>query len=98
MNKKLYIFLIIVPIIMIILIHARPLPSLGEEKSIDDIVEKYMTTYRIPGVEVAVAKDNKIIYSKGFGEMPEGTAVTADTPMYIGSVSKNFTAVKMDFK
>ncbi|WMI80520.1 serine hydrolase domain-containing protein [Anaerotignum sp. MB30-C6] len=52
-----------------------------------------MTTYRIPGVEVAVAKDSKIIYSKGFGKTSEGTEVTADTPMYIGSVSKSFTAL-----
>lgn len=78
---------------MIIFINMSTLPSLGGEKSIDDIVEKYMTTYRIPGVEVAVAKDSKIIYSKGFGKTSEGTEVTADTPMYIGSVSKSFTAL-----
>lgn len=42
---------------------------------------------------MAVAKGDKIIYSKGFGTTPEGTEVTADTPMYIGSVSKSFTAL-----
>jgi CubicO group peptidase (beta-lactamase class C family) len=76
-----------------IFVNIGTLPSLGGEKSLDEIINKYMTTYRIPGVEAAVAKDDKIIYSKGFGKTPEGTDVTADTPMYIGSVSKSFTAL-----
>ncbi len=93
MKKIIYSCLMIVPLIMIIFINMNTLPGLGGEKNIDTIVQKYMTTYRIPGVEVAVAKDSKIIYAKGFGKTPEGTEVTADTPMYIGSVSKSFTAL-----
>ncbi|NLL06042.1 MAG: beta-lactamase family protein [Clostridiaceae bacterium] len=94
MKKRFSTFLIITLLITILIsISIIKTPSLGGEKNLSEVIEKYITTYRIPGVEVAVAKDDKIIYSKGFGNTPEGTQVTADTPMYIGSVSKSFTAL-----
>lgn len=69
--------------------------NLQSEEALDKIIDSYMSTYKIPGIELAIAKDNKIIYSKGFGKTPEGVEVTADTPMYIGSVSKSFTALSI---
>jgi len=93
--KKSYRLILIIILLAIIFIYISVVktPNLGGEKNLDEVIEKYITTYRIPGLEVAVAKGDEIIYSKGFGTTPEGTEVTADTPMYIGSVSKSFTAL-----
>lgn len=94
MNKR-YGALVIIALLLsgIVTFGMVKTPRLGDEKELDEVVEKYINTYRIPGIEVAVAKGDQIIYSKGFGTTPEGTEVTADTPMYIGSVSKSFTAL-----
>ena len=90
MNKR-YGALVIIALLLtgIVTFGMVKTPRLGDEKELDEVVEKYINTYRIPGIEVAVAKGDQIIYSKGFGTTPEGTEVTADTPMYIGSVSKS---------
>lgn len=91
--KKRYGALLIIPLLIIVIFSVIKTPSLGEEKELDEVIEKYIKTYKIPGIEVAVAKGDKIIFSRGFGTTPEGTEVTADTPMYIGSVSKSFTSL-----
>jgi len=47
-----------------------------------------------PGVAVAVIADGKLLFSKGYGqtEVGKNAAVTADTPFYIASTTKSFTA------
>ncbi len=65
------------------------------EQRLDETIKKYMKIYRIPGAALSVSKDNEIVYAKGFGKTPEGNKVTADTPMYIGSVTKSFTALSV---
>ena len=79
--------------IMFMMIFSCNIVIAQTENSIDDIIKAYMQTYRIPGVEVTISKDNEVVYAKGFGNTPEGEKVTIDTPMYIGSVSKSFTAL-----
>ena len=34
---------------------------------IDELVDKTLTTFDVPGIAVAVVKDGKIIHSKGYG-------------------------------
>jgi CubicO group peptidase (beta-lactamase class C family) len=63
-------------------------------KSIDEYVASKMRAPRIPGVALAIVKDDKIIYLKGYGEAdPSGRPVTPQTPFLIGSVTKSFTAL-----
>ncbi len=47
-----------------------------------------------PGLSVAVVADGKIVLSKGFGKTQIGgsVAITPDTPFYIASSTKSFTA------
>ena len=49
---------------------------------------------RIPGLALAIVKDDRIIYLKGYGQAdPSGHPVTPQTSFIIGSVTKAFTAL-----
>ena len=63
-----------------------------------DIVDSYihgeMDELHIPGLEAVIVQKDQVVYAKGFGIADEsGHAVTAHTPMILGSVSKGFTAL-----
>ncbi len=61
--------------------------------TIDAYVEAQMNKHGLPGVALAIIQDQEIIYSKGYGQADSDRALTPQTPMYIGSVSKSFTAL-----
>jgi len=64
-------------------------------KKIDLVVNKAVEKNRIAGIVVSAVKDGEIIYSKGF-ERSDGfndREITADTSLYIGSISKSFTSL-----
>lgn len=61
---------------------------------IDSYIVSKMRLPRIPGVAVAIVKDDRIVYLKGYGEADSsGRAVTPQTSFIIGSVTKSFTAL-----
>ncbi|MFT5758761.1 MAG: CubicO group peptidase (beta-lactamase class C family) [Alteromonadaceae bacterium] len=69
--------------------------SLQEKNSkLEQIIHKTMTTFQVPGVAVAIIKDNKIVISKGFGVIEHGKTarVNADTLFGIASNTKAMTA------
>ena len=49
----------------------------------------------VPGLAVAVVRDGRTVYARGFGwaDREAGTQATADTPFYIASATKPFTAL-----
>ena len=49
----------------------------------------------VPGLTVAVVRNGQIVYARGFGEADReaGLAATPDTPFYIASATKPFTAL-----
>ncbi len=53
-------------------------------------------TYHVdkPGAAVVVVRDNKVLFSQGYGlaNVEQGTAITSTTSIGLGSVSKQFTA------
>src|SRR5215212_10076370 len=61
------------------------------EKAIDDKRKEF----GIPGVSLAIVKDDKVIYLKGLGvkDFEHNLPVTPDTRFAIGSSSKAFTAM-----
>ncbi|MDR1552331.1 MAG: beta-lactamase family protein [Prevotellaceae bacterium] len=61
---------------------------------IDSLVPIVMNTWKIPGMAVAVMKNNDVILKKGFGtKSPEEfLPIDENTVFQIGSVSKSFTA------
>jgi len=63
----------------------------------DAFVDQVMKDWKVPGLAVAVVKDGKVVYAKGFGhrDVAKGLKVTPDTLFAIGSCSKAFTATAM---
>jgi CubicO group peptidase (beta-lactamase class C family) len=60
----------------------------------DEYIESMMQDCRIPGFSVAVVRNGKSLYMKGYGVADEnGRSVTSQTPFLVGSVSKTFTAL-----
>ena len=48
----------------------------------------------VPGAVLAIVRDEKVIFARGFGvaDIEKKTPVTPDTPFFIGSATKAFTA------
>ena len=64
---------------------------------IDQLVERTMKTFQVPGMAVAVVKDGKVIHSKGYGvsSLNTGKKVDENTLFGIASNSKAFTAATL---
>ncbi len=64
---------------------------------IDSLVEKTMKTFDVPGIAVAIVKDNQIIHSKGYGvrSLRTNLKVNSNTLFGIASNSKAFTAAAL---
>jgi CubicO group peptidase (beta-lactamase class C family) len=75
---------------------AKELQGLPEEQCsmIEEYVEREMRASSLPGVAIGIVHGDEIVYTQGFGVADRrNTPVTADTPFYIGSVGKTFTAL-----
>jgi CubicO group peptidase (beta-lactamase class C family) len=72
---------------------AQPISS----KEIDSLVAKTMKTFDVPGIAVAVVKDDKVIHSKGYGVRSLNTKLKVDenTLFAIASNSKAFTSAAL---
>ncbi|MGJ8663498.1 MAG: serine hydrolase domain-containing protein [Marinicella sp.] len=100
MKNKQIIQAMILLMSMIVLL-TLPAYALTEPSSIEEKLKQLTTEleakrieFHIPGMAIAVVKDDKIILSKGFGvmDMEQQTPVTPETLFSIGSSSKAFTA------
>lgn len=62
-------------------------------RGFDDIVNDAIKTFKVPGLAIAIVKDDEVIFSKGFGyrDVEQKLPMTADTLLAIGSASKAFT-------
>ncbi len=65
--------------------------------SLDIYMERERKAWELPGVAVAIVKDGKIIYSKGFGvrELGKSEMVNDSSLFQIASCSKAFTATAL---
>jgi CubicO group peptidase (beta-lactamase class C family) len=68
---------------------AEPFPGL------DAYVTKAMADWKVPGLALAVVRNDTVLYTKGYGVRKAGTTERADdqTLFEIGSSSKSFTAL-----
>ncbi len=62
---------------------------------IEQMIQEEMQKNSVPGVAIAIAKDGKVVYAKGFGyaDVENKLPFTPQTVSRIGSVSKTFTAL-----
>lgn len=74
------------------LTHKLPAKSL---QPIDSMVNRVMSSLRLVGATVAIVKDERLVYAKGFGyaDAEKKEEVTINSKFRIGSVSKMITAV-----
>jgi CubicO group peptidase (beta-lactamase class C family) len=62
--------------------------------AIDAYVAEQVNNLDIPGLVLGIVQDGEIVHLQGFGVADSsGRAVTPQTPFYIGSVTKSFTAL-----
>ncbi|MFT3946236.1 MAG: serine hydrolase [Agriterribacter sp.] len=66
-------------------------------KAIDDLVERSMKAFDVPGIAVGIVKDGKVIHAKGYGVRSLNTNQKTDenTLFGIASNSKAFTATAL---
>lgn len=61
--------------------------------ALDTYLQTQVKNNRIPGLAVAIVKDDQVVFIKGYGEASPGVPVTSQTQFYIGSVTKTFTGL-----
>lgn len=64
---------------------------------LEKTIEAELATAKTPGAAVAIIKNDKIVFAKGFGRttVEDGANVTADTLFRMGSTTKMFTAAAL---
>ena len=67
------------------------------EKQLDELVQKTLKTFDVPGIAVAVVKDGKIVHAKGYGvrSIVSNEKVDENTLFGIASNSKAFTSAAL---
>ncbi len=61
---------------------------------VDTYVEQQMRRLNIPGASLAIVEGDQIVHLRGFGRArPDGETPTPQTPFFIGSLTKSFTAL-----
>src|SRR5687768_12907910 len=68
-------------------------PSQLQKETAAAFIQDYLSTSGLKGASVAIVEKGQIVLSQGFGQTATGHAITDGTPMYIGSLSKAFTAL-----
>jgi CubicO group peptidase (beta-lactamase class C family) len=65
-----------------------------DAKAVDRIVNDTMRAWQLPGVAVAIVRNDRVVFVGGYGTtgIESGEPVTADTLFQIGSTSKAFTS------
>src|SRR6476646_2542648 len=60
----------------------------------DTYVQGQVGRLNIPGAALAIVRGDQVVHLQGFGEADSaGRPVTPQTPFYIGSLTKSFTAL-----
>lgn len=65
----------------------------GDFDAVDDYVTAAIQQHNIPGIQLAVTQGDQVVFSRSYGTAGGQQAVTPETPFYIGSQSKSFTAM-----
>jgi CubicO group peptidase (beta-lactamase class C family) len=66
----------------------------GSFESVDTFIKEQMERLNVPGAALAIVEGDQIVHLCGFGRArPGGEAPTPQTPFFIGSLTKSFTAL-----
>ncbi|WP_139924590.1 serine hydrolase [Hymenobacter sp. DG01] len=69
--------------------------SAVETAPVDAVVQKFMSRWKIPGASVAISRQGKLVYARGFGyaDLAKTQPMTPATLLRVASVSKPVTSV-----
>jgi CubicO group peptidase (beta-lactamase class C family) len=97
MKKEILIHLRKAAVLLVLLVAAglqakEPPPNHGLA-DIDQVIERELKTFQVPGVSVAVVVGDEVVLAKGYGwrDVDKKLAMTAETQMPIASITKQFT-------
>lgn len=93
MRIALTIFLFTVLAAMENIAHASVPSQRVDFAAIDSFIRAQMLANNIPGLALAITHGKAILHIRGFGTAGKNRKVTPQTPFFIGSVSKSFTAL-----
>ena len=84
----------------VLLLVVLAVPAFAADQPLEGLegqIAKAMEDFQVPGVAIAVVKDDHVVYAQGLGVRKKGepAAVDADTLFAIGSTSKAFTAATL---
>src|SRR5262247_112619 len=86
-------------VLLLLVLPAFALSQSFDEKlsEIDAYAQKVMTDWHQPGMAIAIVKDDKVVFAKGYGtrEIGKNAPVDADTDFAIASNSKAFTVASL---
>jgi len=77
----------------VVLLNGGLAPAGAPKAGLDEYIRKNMQDWNIPGLAIAIVKDGRTVYMKGFGTRTVGKAepVDSNTLFFIASNSKLFT-------
>lgn len=86
---------LIICLLFTALLKAQTGVSIDNFIKVDDQITDFMKTWNIPGSEVAITKNGKLIYNKGFGysDQKKTKLATPNNLYRIASVSKSITSI-----
>lgn len=81
------------PLFLALCLAVLPLAAASEASRIDELFARYDST-RSPGCAVAVARDGKVIFKRGYGmaNLDHDVPISPSTVFHVASVSKQFAA------
>ena len=87
-------------IIFLLFVSVTFLPAYSQDAPLsgfDDYVNKALREWEVPGLAIAIVKDDRIVMAKGYGvrKLGDPTLVNERTLFAIGSSSKAFTAASI---
>lgn len=93
MRTRIHLFYLLVILIFGGYASAQPAQLAG----FDEYAEKARRDWEVPGMAIAIVKDDKVVFAKGYGvrKIGENTPVDEKTLFAIGSSSKAFTAAAL---
>ena len=73
----------------------RQVSQPGSMLGIDSLIVSFMQNYHIPGLSIAVSKDGKPVYAKGYGyaDISSKEEVTKNSLFRVGQISQTITAI-----
>jgi CubicO group peptidase (beta-lactamase class C family) len=77
-----------------LLVLASPLRAQADFAGIDSMIEDQLRQGGVPGGALVIVHGDQVVHTRGFGVADgSGRKVTPETPFYLGSTTKSFTAL-----